>query len=109
MAGRTCGLRSPPLFFGVPFKQKKLTKARRAEGGEAMKARSNWRRLSAQARAAVPKLYFAEEQADMLALLDTLDSGMEMLDSASAEDMSDEQIANMLDAMRAAARKPSSN
>ena len=66
----------------------------------------NWRLLSAKARAAIPKVYFAEEQADILALLDTLDRGMEMLE---AGEMSDEQLADMLAILHTALRKPSSN
>jgi hypothetical protein len=55
----------------------------------------NWRRLSASARAAVPKLYIAIEQADMFALLDALDRIMLELDTVDAEAMSDEQITDL--------------
>jgi hypothetical protein len=55
----------------------------------------NWARLSASARAAIPTLYFAKEQADMFALLDTLDRIMLELDTVDAEAMSDEQITDL--------------
>jgi hypothetical protein len=49
----------------------------------------------ASARAAVPKLYIANEQADMFALLDALDRIMLELDTVDAEAMSDEQITDL--------------
>jgi hypothetical protein len=64
--------------------------------------------VSAQARVAIPKLYFADEQADMFALLDNLDR---LLGSLTDEALSDEfeQIAHVLAVLRTINRKPSSN
>jgi hypothetical protein len=65
----------------------------------------DWKQMSAQARTAIRERYFAHEQADLLALLNTLDQLWDLIE-AGGNKISDEQLEEAVSLLRGIISKP---